>query len=262
MWHLTFPLAPAVFRPALVRARPPAGGTLLFLLLAAAIAVAQPRPPAPALLAEPLSAPRPSLPDAPIPVAEGHERLFLVVPAFGITNQKTPPPLTVRQKFGLASRQAFDPFMWLSTGIQAGLSQAGNEFPQYGQGSAGYGRRYGAAMLDVVSGGFSSTAYSVLLHQDPRYFRLGTGSIPRRVFYSVAQQLSAHGDSGHRQFNWSNVLGTFTSSAISNAYYPKPNRGLGLTLNRASVSLLWGFTGELTDEFGPDVSRKLFHRKK
>jgi hypothetical protein len=152
--------------------------------------------------------------------------------------------------------------MWISTGIQAGMSQASNQFPEYGQGAAGYGKRYGAAMLDVVNGGFASTAYCVLLKEDPRYFRLGNGPIIERVLYSVSQQVSAKNDQGKRTFNWANVLGTFTSSAISNAYYPRANRGFSLTMNRAMVSLLWGFTGELTDEFGPDVSRKLFHRHK
>jgi len=193
--------------------------------------------------------------------SEGHERIFGVVPAFGVTSRRDAPALAPREKFGLAARQAFDPFVWASTGIQAGLSQASNEFPEYGQGMAGYSKRYGAAMLDVMNGGFAATTFCVLLKQDPRYFRLGTGSIPHRVLYSVAQEFSARSDRGARQFNWSNVLGTFASSAISNIYYPKANRGMSLTLNRASVSLLWGFTGGLTDEFGPDVSRKLFHRK-
>jgi hypothetical protein len=195
------------------------------------------------------------------PDIEGHERILFVVPAFGVTNRQNAPALSPAEKFSLASRQVFDPFVWISTGIQAGISQANNEFPQYGQGAAGYTRRYGAAMLDAVHGGFASTAFCVLLKQDPRYFRLGQGPIKHRIFYSLGQQFSAKGDNGKRQFNWANVLGTFASGAISNAYYPRPNRGFGLTMNRSAVSLLWGFTGELAEEFWPDVKRKLpFHR--
>jgi hypothetical protein len=211
----------------------------------------------------------PDTPHAPAPQtveaaadSEGHERIFFVVPAFGVTNQQNAPAFTAKAKFALAARQAFDPFVWISTGIQSGMSQASNEFPAYGQGAAGYGKRYGAAMLDAVNGGFTSAAFCALLKQDPRYFRLGTGSIEHRIVYSMAQEFSAKSDKGTRQFNWSNVLGTFASSGISNAYYPRPNRGFGLTMNRAEVSLLWGFTGELADEFWPDVNRKLFHRQK
>jgi hypothetical protein len=194
------------------------------------------------------------------PDIEGHERILFVVPAFGLTNRQNPPAMTSTQKLSLAARQVFDPFVWISTGIQSGISQAHNEFPQYGQGAAGYTRRYGAAMLDAVHSGFASSAFCVLLKEDPRYFRLGQGPIKHRIFYSLSQQFSAKGDNGKRQFNWANVLGTFASGAISNAYYPRPNRGFGLTLNRSAVSLLWGFTGELAEEFWPDVKRKLpFH---
>ena len=99
--------------------------------------------------------------------------------------------MTGKQKIVLASRLAFDPFVWVSSGIQAGISQAGNEFPEYGQGAAGYGKRYGAATLDAVNGGFASTAFCILLKQDPRYFRLGEGSIKQRVIYSMEQEFSA-----------------------------------------------------------------------
>jgi hypothetical protein len=196
------------------------------------------------------------------PVNEEHERILFVVPAFGVTNNQNAPPMTAKQKIALASRLAFDPFVWASSGIQAGISQASNEFPEYGQGAAGFGKRYGAATLDVINGGFASTAFCIVLKQDPRYFRLGEGSIKERFIYSVKQEFSAKSDKGGRQFNWSNILGMLTSAAISNAYYPPPNRGFGLTMNRFGVGLLWGFAGEWGDEFWPDVKRKLFHGRK
>jgi hypothetical protein len=196
------------------------------------------------------------------PIDEEHQRILGVVPQFGVTNQPDPPALTSRHKLALAARQAFDPFVWISTGIQAGASQAGNEFPEYGQGAQGFGKRYGAGMLDSVSGGFASTTFCIVLKQDPRYFRLGQGSTMHRAFYSMAQQLSAKSDEGHRQINWSNVLGMLVSSSLSNAYYPRPDRGFGLTMNRFGIGLAWGVTGTLSDEFWPDIDRLLFHRKK
>jgi hypothetical protein len=194
------------------------------------------------------------------PVNEEHERILFLIPAFGVTNVQNAPAMTAKHKFALAARQAFDPFVWASSGIQAGASQASNEFPEYGQGAAGFGKRYGAAMLDSVSGGLASTAFCVLLKQDPRYFRLGQGSIKDRIIYSAKQEFSTKSDKGTRQFNWSNVLGLLASASISNAYYPAPNRGFGLTMNRFAVGLLWGFTGEWADEFWPDIKRKLFHK--
>src|SRR5262252_10109662 len=98
--------------------------------------------------------------------------------------------MTAKHKLALAARQAFDPFVWVSAGVQVAASQAGNEFPEYGQGAQGFGKRYGAAMLDSVTSGLASSAFCVILKQDPRYFRLGEGSTMQRTLYSMAQQMS------------------------------------------------------------------------
>lgn len=196
------------------------------------------------------------------PVVEERERVLFVVPAFDVTNRTDAPPFRARHKFALAARQGFDPFFWTTAAIQAGLSQRSNQFPEYGQGMRGYNKRYGAAMLDNVDGGLASTAFRVLLKQDPRYFRVGRGSVTHRILYSLAQEFSTKSDRGTRQFNWSRLLGTLSGAAIANIYYPKPNRGLGLTFNRFGNSILWDPPGLLTDEFWPDIRSHFFDRGK
>lgn len=75
-------------------------------------------------------------------------------------------------------KAAFDPATISIVGVQAAISQAENEVPAYGQDAEGYGKRFGACLADEVSSGFfSNFFYPVLLKQDPRYFRLGEGSI-------------------------------------------------------------------------------------
>jgi hypothetical protein len=193
-------------------------------------------------------------------VDKGDQRILFVMPGYGVSNRQDAAPLTAKEKLVRAAKGTYDPYSWLSTGFQVGLSQAGHQFPQYGYGVAGYSKRYGAAMLDQTTGEFAGTGYCILFKEDPRYFRLGEGSIRRRLFYSLAQEFSAKSDKGTRMFKWANLLGTFTSSAISNAYYPPASRGVGLTMTRAATSFLWDFTGELPDEFWPDVKRKFFQR--
>ena len=188
---------------------------------------------------------------------EGHERVLFVIPAFEITNKQAPPPYTPKEKLMLSSRQVFDPFIWVATGIQTGFSQADKEFPEYGQGTIGFGKRYGAEMLDTIDGGLASTAFRIMLKQDPRYFRLGHGSIKRRIAYSLGQEFITRGDSGKREFNWSRVLGSLASASLSNLYYPPPNRGLGLTMNRFALGFLWDPSGLLMDEFWPDIDRRM-----
>ncbi|MGO8790447.1 MAG: hypothetical protein ACLQVL_24105 [Terriglobia bacterium] len=184
-----------------------------------------------------------------------------VIPAFGVTNRQHAPSLTPRDKFKLFVRQAFDPFQWVAAGAQAGWSQADNRMAGYGQGAAGYGKRYGAAMADVTDHEFlSNFMFPVMFRQDPRYFRLGQGTIPHRIVHSLEQEFWANTDQGSRQFNYSKVLGAFAAKTVSNAYYPPADRGLGLTMSRSGQSILSGMGSALGAEFWPDIDCKLFHK--
>ena len=254
---------------------------LVFVISLAGLGVAQ--EPTPTPTPQPQSTPeQPAAnPNAPTPAAqqpatpstteqekeiqkkEQSQRILGVAPLFGMTSRQNPPPLTTGQKFHLFAKSSFDPFEYVVAGLQAGIGQATNEFPGYGQGAAGYGKRYGASLADQVSSNFfANFFYPTLLKEDPRYFRLGEGPIKHRIGYSLAQEFVTRTDKGTRRFNFSNVLGAFTSGGLSNAYYPQTDRGVGLTMSRSGISLLYGSAGGLVDEFWPDIGRKLFHKNK
>ncbi len=212
---------------------------------------------------------------------EQSQRALKMLPMFGVTSRQNAPPLTPGEKFHLFAKSAFDPVTIGVVGLQAGLSQAENEFPGYGQGAQGFGKRFGASLADEVSSGFwSNYFYPVLLKEDPRYFRLGEGGFKQRLWYSARQVFVCHTDKGGRSFNFSNVLGAFTAGGISNLYYPgntrirtipptattpaipvyENDRGFVLTLSRATIALGYGMMGGLFDEFWPDIQRKLRHQ--
>jgi len=192
---------------------------------------------------------------------EQSQRMLGVVPQFSVTSRQNAPPLTPGEKFRLFWKTAFDPATIGIVGFQAAISQAEDEFPEYGQGAAGYGKRYGASLADQVSSGFfTNFFYPVLLKEDPRYFRLGEGGFKIRLSYSIRQEVVCHTDHGGRSFSWENVLGALSSGGLSNAYYPAADRGFGLTMSRTGISLLYGSLGGIVDEFYPDVNRRLFHR--
>ena|ERR1700739_1886056 len=76
------------------------------------------------------------------------ERVFGVVRTFGITNDKDAAPLTPRGKFRIFRQNVTDPFTFVGTALQAGIGQATNDFPAYGQGMSGYAKRYAASIAD------------------------------------------------------------------------------------------------------------------
>jgi hypothetical protein len=190
------------------------------------------------------------------------QRIMGVIPNFNTSNIQNAAPLSPKQKFSLAFRSAIDPFEFFAAGAIAGWGQAEDDNAGYGQGAAGYAKRYGAAFTDSADGVLWGNAiYPVLLHEDPRYFRKGTGSVWKRIGYAVSTTVWTKNDNGTWGPNYANVLGNITAGGISNLYYPPDNRGIGLTFEGAATVTAEGALGALGVEFWPDISRKLFHKR-
>lgn len=186
--------------------------------------------------------------------AEEKQRMLGIMPAFNSVESGYAPPLTPHGKFELWYKSAIDPFTFATAGIDAGIEQAQNSYPEYHQGFVGFAKRYGASYADTVDGSFWGNAVlPVLLKQDPRYFRLGHGSAKARFWYVALSTVRCKGDNGKWQPNYSNVAGNFIAGAISNAYYPASDRGVGLTLERGLVVTAEGAIGSIAFEFYPDA---------
>ncbi len=171
------------------------------------------------------------------------------------------PSLSPRQKFHLAYKSSVDPFVFLADAFVAGISQAQNSHPGFGQGAEGYAKRFGASYLDTADGNLWGNAIlPILLKEDPRYFRMGSGTFTHRFLYSAATTVWAKRDNGSWGPNYANVLGNFISGGISNFYYPASERGVGQTLDGAVTVTAEGVIGAEFIEFWPDISKHLFKK--
>jgi len=172
-------------------------------------------------------------------------------------------PLTVKQKWTLAVKETIDPFNIASAALAAGLSQAGNQTPKYGEGGAAYGMRFGAALADFGTQNFFSAGLcATVFHQDPRYFRMGPGSgIVHRALYSVSRIVIARQDSGRSAFNYSGIFGMAMGIAASNLYYPTASIRGSVMVGRINTSVTGGIIGNLMSEFWPDLQEKFFKKK-
>lgn len=168
---------------------------------------------------------------------EEKQRVFGVIPNFYVAYIKDTPPLTAKQKFRLAWRASIDPVSFGISAFVAGVEQATDSYPGFGQGAAGYGKRFGANYTDSFTGTvLGGAVFPALFHQDPRYFYKGTGSTRSRILYAIATSVICKGDNGHWQFNYSGIIGSMASGGISNLYYPAADRsGLGLTLEQTAI---------------------------
>jgi hypothetical protein len=207
------------------------------------------------------------LPDTPAPkkasLDERPPRIFWIIPTYKVTESKTPPALTLHQKLKIVASDLADPYTIGFTAFMAGIAQANNDFPGYGQGAAGYGKRFGAAYADQASAGFfGGFLIPSLLHQDPRYYRQGSGPIQRRFAHALIRPVVTHNDSDGKAFNWSGLLGSLAACGLANAYYPAEERRVGKTFSRFAMGIPYSVIDHLVDEFGPDLERKFFKKKK
>lgn len=182
--------------------------------------------------------------------AEEKQRVLGVVPNFYTSYVWDAAPLDTKQKFSLATRDVFDPVSLIGAAATAGIEQANNSFAGYGQGAAGYGKRFAAALGDDLIGGFVSGAvYPSIFHQDPRYFYQGSGSFKSRLLHALSYAVIARSDTGRPMPDYSNLLGDLTAGALSNLYYPPANRGVGLLFTNFGIGIAARAANDVLVEF-------------
>ena len=188
---------------------------------------------------------------------EEQQRIFGFIPNYYVVYDPHPEPLTARLKFQLAFKVVINPVTVAGIALQSAAQQAGDT-PNYGQGAQGFGKRLGANAADgftnIMIGG---AILPSLLHQDPRYFYQGTGTTGSRIRHAVVHPFVCKGDNGRWQPNYSSMGGDLGSSAISNLYYPKSNRGAGLVLTNFAISSAGRVAASLAQEF---LLRRFTHK--
>jgi hypothetical protein len=194
------------------------------------------------------------------------KRIFFIVPNFMTANDQpeNKGPLTPAQKYNIAWHQFWDESAHFGNIIQAGISQAADGLPHYGQGWGSFGERYLAQEGDQLTG--AMLIYGVIpnmLHQDPRYFRKGRGSAWSRVAYAASRVLIARTDSGKPTFNASQIFGQLGQASLSMIYYPRQDREIhgvlqGWAINQG-YNIGWNQLKEFSADMGAFVRR---HSKK
>jgi hypothetical protein len=183
---------------------------------------------------------------------ELQQRILGFIPNFYVTYSTDPAPLFAKQKFYLAWKSVQDPITILGVAFLAGVYQAADVPGGYGQGAAGYGRRFGGAYGDVVVGTFIGSAIlPSILHQDPRYFYLGPDySTKKRLVHALNNAVIARNDRTKKwEPNYSGIIGSFASGAVSYAYIPASDRSTGMFLQESLVRVAESSVAGVLQEF-------------
>lgn len=187
-----------------------------------------------------------------------NDRILWTMPNFlTLENAANIPALSAKEKFRVTARGVFDPFEFVLTGFVAGLNQAADSNPTYGQGMQGYAKRYGTAYGDnFVENFMASAALPSLLHQDPRFYQLGHGGFLRRTAHALSRVFITRSDAGQSQPNYSELGGAFGAAAISiYSYHPHSERGIGDVVSVWGTQMSWDAATYVIKEFWPDLRK-------
>jgi hypothetical protein len=168
------------------------------------------------------------------------QRTLAVIPNFYVSYEGQPAPLSPKRKFHLAMRLLVDPTTIAVAGMTAGIQQSKNSYWEWGQGAEGYAKRFAATYVTAAHNlVITSVLTASVLHQDPRYFYSGRGTVAQRTWYACESAFRTKGDNGKWQPPYAGLLGSVASSEISNTYYP----GYRTQYSLLGRSLMFHFVG-------------------
>lgn len=156
---------------------------------------------------------------------------------------------------------AFGPYPIVGAALVAGVNQAYNTPPEWGQGAQAYGERFGSDFGVAVVTTTTRYAMAEAFREDTLYYRCECKGAFRRLRHAVISTVTARrGEDGHRVFSFPALVAPYagTMTAVY-GWYPGRYRAAD-ALELGSYSLA-GFTGEnIAREFFYNGPRSLLSR--
>jgi hypothetical protein len=195
-----------------------------------------------------------------VPVA--HQMASAVVPparkyAQIVEPEETAQHFTSMDKMMFSFAEVAQPITLLPALYSATYEQLFNTDPKYGHDAGAFGEKFGASMLRSASVRvFSDGILASAFHQDPRYYRIGEGSVIHRGVRSAMQALVRRGDDGAGQINFSGIGGRAASAALTVTYYPEPSITAAVVASTFLISIATDAGGDLLLEFFPSAAHR------
>lgn len=216
----------------------------------------------------PASQAAPKLPSAPDPAAKiapkplpQPRRILGIMPNYrAVSAGVLPPPPTPREAFGIATEETFDYSAFIFVGITSLGAEGFNTHPTFGKGVGGFGDYYWHGFLDKASGNYLVVwALPAVLHEDERYYSMGTGGFVHRGVYAATRIFITPNYHGRNTFNAAEVFGRGISQAVSLSYYPSSTDTIGGFTYKYGAALARDAAVNVFREFWPQISYHVLH---
>ena len=171
-----------------------------------------------------------------------------------------PYHLTKRERLDLYRKNTVSARAAAQSAASAGIGQLRNSPHEWGQGVAGFAKRFGSSMAHRAVSSTIEFGVGAIRHEDPRYYHSGKQGFWPRTKYALVSTVLVHRE-GHekRSVAVGRISGAVGGGLISRAWQPASGAALGLGVASAGISLGATAGFNMASEFWPDIHRHL-HR--
>jgi hypothetical protein len=167
-------------------------------------------------------------------------------------------PLSSSDKGKLAIKEFVDPFNLGTIAAYSGIAVAWNSHTAYGPAFKGWAKLTGYGLVESAQADFLGTyAIPSVMHEDPRYHRVPTASMKRRLWHAVEHTVVSQHDDGGRMLNYSTLLTYPISAELSNLYVPGIQTDGRSTAMRVVIGYATDPVPQIVAEFLPDVAKHI-----
>jgi hypothetical protein len=174
---------------------------------------------------------------------------------------QTPDALDWHGKLRFHAEKAVGPWAIVGAAAYAAVLQEVDTPEEWRQGGRPYFKRVASSV--GWAGVHSAMAFGLdtALHQDPRYYRLGSAGIWRRAGHALRGTILTRTDSGGETLSSWRIGSAYGSAFLSNVWYPDRLNTARLGFLQGTMGLGFDLAGNLGAEFWPDIKRLVFHQR-
>jgi hypothetical protein len=202
---------------------------------------------------------------APAPSAatgKGLGLIFNYLNMAGTRTAATYKPMTQSERTHLYVKTMINPIGYFKVAFSAGIDQANDKPPEWGQGASGYGKRFGNIFGQYTIQRTTTFGLSSAFHEDNRYFNSGKTGFWPRTRYALSSGLLARHDDGTRHISVSEIGGVAAGAFISRLWQPPSQSSAGDGAVSFGISMASNIGFSVAKEFLPDIGRAIAKKHK
>ena len=157
-------------------------------------------------------------------------------------------------------KNTFSPAAVGATAVGAAITQGTNTPGEWGQGAAGFAKRFGSGLGKRAVERVIEYPVAKIFHEELGYRRSGkTGFGPRLKYALVSTVVTRKTTDGNRTVAKGQIAGAFGSGLISRLWQPASTRTVGLGFTSGGIALGADAAGNVVREFWPEIRHPHTH---